>query len=61
MEKLLLTPEEARSPEYLNCSRTTMYALLASKAIPHIRLGRRYLIPRQKLVEWIEKQVIQAG
>jgi len=61
MEKLLLTPEEARGPQYLNCGRNMIYALLASGAIPHIRLGKTYRIPRQKLIEWIERQAEKVG
>jgi excisionase family DNA binding protein len=35
-------------------SRASWYAALKKNQIPHIRLGRKILIPRQALLKWLE-------
>jgi excisionase family DNA binding protein len=40
------------------------YDLLESGAMPSIRVGRKYLIPRQALIEWVNscgKMHVAAG
>jgi excisionase family DNA binding protein len=54
-EKLVLTVEEAA--EILGISRPTAYQGIQSGEIPHIRIGRRILVPRAAL----EKLLANAG
>lgn len=37
-----------------NISRASFYAALKRREIPHVRLGKRYLIPRQAFSRWLE-------
>jgi prophage regulatory protein len=48
---LLLTVREAA--KLLRISRNLAYELVAQGRIPHIRLGRRILVPRFGLEAWI--------
>jgi len=50
---LLTVPEAAR---LLRISRNLTYELIRQKALPHVRLGRRILVPRQGLVNWIARE-----
>lgn len=54
-EKLTYTVEEAA--EALGISRPTAYEAIQTGDIPHIRIGRRILIPRAAL----EKMLLEAG
>lgn len=55
MERMTLTVEEAA--EALGVSRNHAYEMLAQGRFPvePIRVGQRILIPRQKLIDLIEK------
>ena len=50
---LLTVPEAAR---LLRISRNLSYELIRQNALPHVRLGRRILIPKQGLESWIERE-----
>jgi excisionase family DNA binding protein len=50
-QPLLLTVTEAA--RLLRISRNLCYELIAQKQLPHIRLGRRILVPRHGLEQWI--------
>jgi len=50
---LLTVPEAAR---LLRISRNLTYELVRQKALPHVRLGRRILVPRQRLESWVEEE-----
>ena len=50
---LLTVPEAAR---LLRISRNLTYELIRQKALPHVRLGRRILVPRQRLENWVEEE-----
>src|SRR3990172_12582523 len=53
-DQLLLTvPEAAR---LLRISRNLAYDLIAQGRLPHVRLGRRILIPRHGLEVWISRE-----
>jgi excisionase family DNA binding protein len=41
-------------------SRASWYAALKRNEIPNIRLGRRILIPRQALLNWLESAGMSA-
>ena len=49
--KITLTVSEAC--EALSISKTVMYQLIHRDDFPCIRIGRRALIPRDKLIEWV--------
>ena len=53
-QPLLLTVMEAA--RLLRISRNLCYELIAQKQLPHIRLGRRILLPRYGLQQWISHQ-----
>ena len=53
-EAFLLTVKEAA--KLLRVSDNTCYELIRQRRIPHIRLGRRILIPRRGLEEWIHQE-----
>lgn len=48
----LLTVDEVA--ERLRLSRNTIYDLIHTHQIPHVRLGRKFRIPTQALERWIE-------
>lgn len=41
---------------YLGISKTTAYALFRSKGFPSLRVNRRYLIPKDRFLNWINEQ-----
>lgn len=49
--KITLTVPDAC--EALSLSRAVMYQLIHRDDFPCIRIGRRALIPRDKLIEWV--------
>jgi excisionase family DNA binding protein len=55
MSKLFLKPNEAAA--LLGIGKTTMYELLKSNVISHVRVGRKLiLIHREKLQHWADTQ-----
>ena len=52
--QLCINPTEAAGQ--LHISRTKMYELLRQNVIPHVRLGRRILIPTKELERWLHEQ-----
>ena len=50
----LLTVREASA--FLRIGRNTCYELIRQQRIPHVRLGRRILIPRFGLEQWIARE-----
>jgi len=54
-ERLLYRPIEAF--ELLGIGRSTGYALLASGALPSIKIGRSRRIPADSLKKWVEAQL----
>lgn len=54
-ERILLTVEEAAKLTSLGRSRT--YALVASGAIPSIKIGRSIRIPRLEFEAWVHDQI----
>jgi excisionase family DNA binding protein len=58
VEQTYFRPEEAA--EYLRVGRTTMYALLSSKAIPSVKEGRTRIIRKADLDAYIEDKLAEA-
>ena len=50
-----LSPAEAA--EVLRVSVPMVYKLAHTQGLPHIRLGRRMIFPKDRLEAWMEKQV----
>lgn len=42
--------------EVLGISRAKAYDLARSEGFPSMRIGTRILVPRNKLIRWIDKQ-----
>ena len=51
---LTLTAQEVG--EALGISRAAAYELVRSKGFPHMRIGTRILVPKDKFIRWIEDQ-----
>ncbi len=51
---LMLTVPEAG--EVLEISRTGAYELVRSKGFPHMKIGTRILVPKDKFLAWIDQQ-----
>jgi excisionase family DNA binding protein len=56
MEKLLLTVPEAA--HLLGVGRSQMYAMLASGAVPRLRVGRSLRVPVADLALWVRRNVV---
>ena len=55
-EDIVYTPTEAA--KLLKLSKVYVYRLIAQGKIPIIRIGRRVLIPKAELLEWLRERVI---
>ncbi len=42
--------------EVLGISRAGAYELVQSKGFPHMKVGKRILVPREKFLAWIDEQ-----
>ena len=51
---LTLTAQEVG--EVLGISRAAAYELVRSKGFPHMRIGTRILVPKDKFIQWINEQ-----
>lgn len=51
---LTLTAQEVG--ETLGISRAAAYELVRSKGFPHMRIGTRILVPKDKFIQWINEQ-----
>ena len=54
-ERLMLRPAEAA--EAIGVSRSKLYELLSSGALPSVRLGSSVRVPVSALRDWIERQL----
>lgn len=57
--RLLLKPSEAA--ELIGVGRSKMYALIAERVFPVVRVGSQIRIPTRALNEWIDTQLREAG
>jgi excisionase family DNA binding protein len=51
MEKLVYTVNE--TAQILNIGMNKAYELIQQKQIPNVRVGRKFLIPKQALESWL--------
>ncbi len=52
---LMLNAEDIQA--VMNISRSGVYGLFHQKGFPKIVMNKRMVVPRDKFLEWIEKQV----
>lgn len=51
MENKMITAQEAAG--FLRLSLPTVYKLIRSGTIPHVKVGCRYIIPLEKFTSWV--------
>ena len=56
-EDLPLTLTAPEVGEVLGISRASAYELVRSRGFPSIRIGTRIIVPKDKLIAWINEQV----
>jgi excisionase family DNA binding protein len=56
-EDLPLTLTAPEVGEVLGISRAAAYELVRSKGFPSMRIGTRILVPKDRLIAWINEQV----
>ena len=56
LEDLPLTLTATEAAAVLRISRSKVYALTHTASFPTIRIGTRVVIPRDKLIEWMNTQ-----
>lgn len=43
--------------QVLGISRANAYTLMRSKGFPVLKMGKRLIVPKDKLLAWIDKQI----
>ena len=56
IDDLPLTLNAREAAEVLRISKSKVYELAQSVSFPAIRIGKRVVIPRDKLIEWMNNQ-----
>lgn len=56
MEQLPITLSANQVAQVLGISRANAYTLMHSKGFPTIQIGKRMVVPKNKLIDWMEKQ-----
>ena len=56
MEQLPITLSANQVAQVLGISRANAYTLMHSKGFPTIQIGKRMVVPKNKLMEWMEAQ-----
>ena len=57
LEQLPLALSAEDVAQVLGISRANAYTLMHSKGFPTIKIGKRMTVPKDKLLEWIDKQM----
>ena len=57
MEQLPITLSANQVAQVLGISRANAYTLMHSKGFPTIQIGKRMVVPKNKLIEWMEMQM----
>lgn len=55
-DQLPVSLSVAHVAAYLGISKTSAYALFRSQDFPSLRVNRRYLIPKDRFLNWIDEQ-----
>ena len=56
MEQLPITLSANQVAQVLGISRANAYTLMHSKGFPTLQIGKRMVVPKNKLIEWMERQ-----
>lgn len=57
LEQLPLALSAEDVAQVLGISRANAYALMHSKGFPTLKIGKRMTVPKDKLIEWMEKRL----
>ena len=57
LEQLPITLKAEEVAQVLGISRANAYVLMHSADFPTLRIGKRMVVPKDKLIEWINKQL----
>ena len=57
LEQLPIALSAEDVAQVLGISRANAYTLMHSKGFPTIKIGKRMTVPKDKLIEWIDKQM----
>lgn len=56
VDQLPITLCAEQVAQVLGISRAGAYTLMRSKGFPTIRIGKRMVVPKEKLLAWMEEQ-----
>lgn len=56
LDQLPITLSANQVAQVLGISRANAYTLMHSKGFPTIQIGKRMVVPKNKLIEWMEEQ-----
>ena len=56
MEQLPITLSANQVARVLGISRANAYTLMHSRGFPTIQIGKRMVVPKDKLIKWMEAQ-----
>lgn len=56
LDQLPITLSANQLAQVLGISRANAYTLMHSKGFPTIQIGKRMVVPKNKLIEWMETQ-----
>ena len=57
IEKLPFTLNAQQVSEMLGISKNSAYTLMHSEGFPTIHIGRRLVVPKEKLLQWMDDQL----
>ena len=57
LEQLPITLKAEEVAQVLGISRANASVLMHSADFPTLRIGKRMVVPKDKLIEWINKQI----
>lgn len=57
VEELPLTLNASEVADFLGISRSNAYNLLHNNSFPTLKIGKRLLVPRDRLMAWIDEQI----
>ena len=56
IEELPLTLKAHEAAAVLRISKSKVYELVRTESFPAVRIGKRVVIPRDKLIQWMNEQ-----
>ena len=57
IEKMPFSLNANQVAEILGVARNTAYTLMQSEGFPTIHIGRRLVVPKDKLLQWMDDQL----